>query len=106
MKLKGTYASGTTYAVGDIVKYEDGFWYYMIKSYGSAGCPPTETEYWNMKDPTQFDLLDVINDVLGDVDTLNPDPKYIVLASSSSSSTKKFKISVVDNGTISASEVS
>lgn len=34
-----------------------------------------------------------------------PTPKEIVLASSTESSTKKFKITVVDNGTIAATEI-
>ena len=106
MKLKGNYSSSVTYSVGDIVKFTDGRWYYLIKSYGTYGCPCTNTEYWNLKDPTQSDLLDLLAEVFGDVSTLNPDPKYIVLASSTASSTKKMKISVVDNGTISASELS
>lgn len=36
---------------------------------------------------------------------LNPNEKELVLASSTASSTKKFKITVIDNGTISATEI-
>ena len=36
---------------------------------------------------------------------LQPNEKELVLASSTASSTKKFKITVIDNGTISATEI-
>ena len=46
MKLKGDYASGTSYAVGDIVKYTDGVVYQMIKT-APAGTTPHNTVAWS-----------------------------------------------------------
>ena len=103
MKLKGTYASGTSYSVGDVVKYGDRF-YHLVKS-ASAGTAPTNTDYWQANDPGDTDLLDIMLGTMDSLTALNPSAKEIVLASSSSSSTKKFKVTVIDNGTISATEI-
>ena len=105
MKLKGAYDASTNYSVGDIVKFNDR-WYFMEKAPGAAGYSPADTRYWNLKDPAENDILDLLDQVFGDLETLYPDPKNIVLASSTASSTKKFKIKVVNDGTISATEVS
>lgn len=103
MNLKGAYDSTVSYSVGDVVKYTDGRWYFVDVAPGAAGVACTNTKYWNLKDPVTADILDLLGDaILG----LNPNPKNIVLASSSDDSTKKFKIKVVDNGTISATEIS
>ena len=67
-------------------------------------------------------VVDKVNSNVDDIDTLEtsvgtletsvdaleekfPTPKEIVLASSTAESTKKFKITVVDDGTISATEI-
>lgn len=105
MKMKGNYASGTTYAVGDVVKFTDNRWYWLHKL-ATAGTPCTNTEYWYPKDPTTCDLLDIVSAMNDQLQALNPDAKSIVLGSSTASSTKKMKITVVNDGTISASEVS
>ena len=104
MTLKGNYAAGTSYSVGDVVKAAEG-WHVLRKS-ASAGTPVTDTRYWQQTDPCNWELLDLIAGVLANVETVNPNPKELVLASSTASSTKKFKITVVDAGTISASEIS
>ena len=56
-----------------------------------------------------IDTLETSVDTLEtSVDTLEekfPTPKEIVLASSTAESTKKFKITVVDDGTIAATEI-
>ena len=110
--LKGNYNSGTDYSVGDVVKTE-GRYYLMIKD-GAAGTHPFETEYWNpIVDPDTIDALDIAEDALSSATTAAssaleakfPDAKTLVLASSTASSTKKFKITVVDAGTISATEI-
>ena len=103
MTLKGNYAAGTSYSVGDVVKAAEG-WHVLRKS-ASAGTPVTDTRYWQQTDPCNWEILDMMANILGDITTLNPDPKELVLASSTASSTKKFKIKVVDNGTISATEI-
>lgn len=43
--LKGIYAAGTTYDVGDIVEYTDGAVYLMHQA-APSGTPPTNTRYW------------------------------------------------------------
>lgn len=106
MVLKGNYASGTNYSVGDVVKFDDGRWYHCFKAPGEAGHPCNESKFWEPKNPTTADLIDLMAPILTKLDALTPDPKNIVLASSTDASTKKFKIKVVDNGTISATEVS
>lgn len=105
MKLCGTYASGTTYNIGDVVKGPDGLFYHK-KTNAAAGTPVYDTDAWEMKNPNTADILDLMTGLLDSLTTLNPNPKELVLASSSSSSTKKFKITIIDNGTISGSEIS
>ena len=51
---------------------------------------------------------DKVNGNVADIDALQakfPTPKEIVLESSTAESTKKFKITVVDGGTIAATEI-
>lgn len=43
--LKGNYAAGTTYSVGDLVKYTDGA-IYRLHFPATSGTPPTNTRYW------------------------------------------------------------
>lgn len=76
----------------------------------AAGTPVTDTRFWGLlSDPTTVDILDIAEDVSGGAsDALEgffPDAKTLVLASSTASSKKKFKITVIDNGTISATEI-
>ena len=62
-------------------------------------------------DALQASLAGVVGNVNGnaeDIEALQamfPTPKEIVLASSTAESTKKFKITVVDGGTIAATEI-
>lgn len=54
--------------------------------------------------------ITVKGDTLGEVvesiaDGYDPAPKNIILSSSTPDSTKKFKVTVVDNGTITATEI-
>lgn len=104
MTIKGNYASGTSYSVGDVVK-EGGRWYTLVKS-ASAGTNPTDTKFWQPFDPTQATLMDIVDDIYDKLNTLSPNPKNIVLASSTDASVKKFSIKIVDNGTISGTEIS
>ena len=104
MTLKGNYAAGTSYNAGDVVRGTDR-WYILVKA-ASAGTPVTDTLYWQAKDPNDTDLLDLMQGILDKVEAVAPDAKTLVLASSTAASTKKMAITVVDDGTISASEVS
>ena len=106
--LKGAYNSETNYGVGDIIK-ADGSYYMMIKDAG-AGVVYTDTNYWKrICDPDMIDALELSESVAGGssdaLEAYFPDAKTLVLASSTASSVKKFKITVVDNGTISATEI-
>ncbi len=110
--LKGAYNGETNYGVGDIVK-ADSSYYMMVKDAG-AGVVYTDTNYWKrICDPDMIDALELSESVASGassgteaaVEAYFPDAKTLVLASSTASSTKKFKITVVDNGTISATEI-
>lgn len=103
MAMKGVYNESTSYSVGDVVQL-DGLWYILAKS-ASSGTPPTNPDYWDPKDPTQDDILDMIGELYAMITGLNPNAKELVLASSSASSTKKFKITVIDNGTVAGTEI-
>lgn len=45
MKLKGDWDSGSTYDVGDVVRYTNGLFYHLQKPCG-AGVTPIDTLYW------------------------------------------------------------
>ena len=51
MKLKGDWDSGTTYDVGDVVRYTDGVIYHLQKPC-AAGITPLDTAYWGRVDQT------------------------------------------------------
>ena len=107
-KLMGNYSSETSYSVGDVVK-ENGNYYILLKS-ATAGTHPTDTRYWcQISDPATIDALDIAEDVqAGASDALEakfPNAKTLVLASSTASSKKLFGITVIDDGTITATEI-
>jgi len=45
MKLKGAYSADTSYSVGDVVTFTDGFVYRLSKP-ATSGTPPVNTLYW------------------------------------------------------------
>lgn len=49
MKLKGDWDSGTSYSVGDVVRYTDGVIYHLQKPC-AAGITPLDTLYWGKAD--------------------------------------------------------
>lgn len=57
------------------------------------------------KEPAGHNIADVIRDAASNMVTSTDDGKAIVLKSSTASSTKSYKITVVDGGTISATEI-
>ena len=146
MKLKGNYNGGTTYSVGDVVKYTDGYVYHMHTALGKAGADCHNTLYWqridklieecvgmildgvtmaedgaldgkvanNLTTTASGKVLDarqgkalktLVDGVVEDLGEVNPDAKTLVLASSTASSTKKFSITVDDDGELTATEI-
>ena len=61
MKLKGTYSSGTSYSVGDVVVCENHV--YILQNPAVAGTHPTNTLYWG-----QLDAAEVVNLIMDGVD--------------------------------------
>lgn len=51
MKLKGDYAAGTAYSVGDAVRFTDGHVYALHKA-APAGTAPIDTMFWSKVDQT------------------------------------------------------
>jgi len=62
MVLRGDYEPGTTYGVGDAVRYTDGVFYHMLKA-APAGTPPTDTLYWNRMSQDQAEVSQKILDM-------------------------------------------
>lgn len=68
MKLKGDWDSGTTYSVGDVVRYTNGVIYHLQKPC-AAGITPIDTAHWGRVDQTlvqaalfALDAIDVAKD--------------------------------------------
>ena len=127
MTLKGNYSGLTTYAIGDVVCFQDVF--YLKNKASGAGVVPTDTKAWerlgkmaslaakfamdmsasvanNLTTSTAGKVLDArqgkaLKEL---IDMVNPDSKTIRLASSTASSTKLFDITVDDDGELSATE--
>jgi hypothetical protein len=109
MKLKGEWDSGTTYAVGDVVRYTDGVSYHL-QNPCKAGTPPVETRYWSRTSQGVNDMVGLILDA--EADDVKPAdvPKNIsddaiVLNSSTEGSKKQFLITVDDDGELTATEI-
>ena len=53
MTLKGEFNSGTTYAVGDVVRYSNGLFYQLLRPC-KAGTPCADALFWNyLQSPLQ-----------------------------------------------------
>ena len=118
MNYCGNYNAGTSYSIGDIAIYTDGVPYILLKA-APAGTSCHDTLYWNRVQPpladalvsihgavnTLFDNLASEGEAITDLSEVIVDDKTIVLASSTEDSTKKFAITVDDDGDISATEV-
>lgn len=63
MTLKGNYSSGTTYSVGDVVKYTDGV-AYNLQHPAPAGTPPVDTRYWGRVGQPLQDIVTIVMDAL------------------------------------------
>ena len=64
MKLRGDYAAGTKYNVGDVVRFTDGIVYLKQKD-SAAGIPCTDTLYWGRLDQVLADAVQLIMDGIG-----------------------------------------
>lgn len=63
MKLKGNWNAETTYDVGDVVMYENGFVYHLLNAC-PAGTTPVDTRYWNQSSQTINDTVSLILDAV------------------------------------------
>ena len=61
MTLKGDYSGAVTYAVGDVVRYQDAG--YMAKE-ETEGVPPTVDRVWQRLDQSMWDVVDMIIDMI------------------------------------------
>ena len=118
LNYKGAYNAGTSYNVGDVVVFTDNVAYNMVKA-APAGTTCHDTLYWcRLQPPIGDAVLTLHNSITSILGTLASDgeaitglneviidDKTIVLASSTEDSTKKFAITVDDDGEISATEV-
>ena len=113
--FKGTYSNDTTYNVGDVAIYEN-VAYHMAVATGSSGCVPgADTVHWLPLDQDTREILLMVQDAIGIADATadtrldaleeQVKAKELIIGSSTASSTKKFKITVIDDGTIAAAEI-
>ena len=83
MKLKGNWNAETTYDVGDVVKYDNGFVYHLLNAC-PAGTTPVDTRYWNQSSQTINDTVSLILDAVETLDAKIPtniDDEGIILTS-------------------------
>lgn len=66
MKLKGDWSGGTTYNVGEMVRYTDGVFYWLQKPC-DAGVHPVDTRYWGKVNQTTAEAAGLIMDGLESV---------------------------------------
>ena len=113
MTLKGNYSDLVSYAIGDVVGYQDEF-YVRMKEPG-AGINPIDTGRWEKLPKWLMLCAGMVMDGIGiadgdfastksQIEGINPDAKTIRLKSSTASSTKSFDITVDDDGELTATE--
>ena len=64
MKLKGAYSSGTTYAVGDVVYFEQDQNVYHLQKLCKAGTTPIDTHFWGKCDPSTTEIVRIAMDAI------------------------------------------
>ena len=118
LQYKGVYNAGTTYDVGDIVVFTDNVPYHMTKA-APEGTACHDVRYWSRVQPPLGDAIIAFNyaiqgldgiiaeqgEALTAVEDVIIDEKTLVLASSTEDSTKKFAITVDDDGDLTATEI-
>lgn len=100
MKLKGDFSAETSYSVGDVVRWENGDIFKLLKPC-DAGTVPVNTLYWGkILDPIAsvismvIDLMNSVSDIAATVPT-NIDDEGIVLKGTGDA---EYLISVDDSG--------
>lgn len=63
MKLKGSWAAGTTYDVGDVVRYTNGD-VCILQKPCAAGITPLETMFWGRADDTTTAIVNIAMDAV------------------------------------------
>ena len=104
MKLKGDFSAGTSYSVGDVVRWENGDIFKLLKPC-DAGTAPVNTLYWGkILEPIAgviSMMVDMINDTATSLSTIagaiptNIDDEGIVLKGTEDS---EYLITVDDSG--------
>lgn len=64
-KLKGGFDSGTTYAVGDVVIYEDTV--YWLQNPCAAGTDPKDTRYWGYLNQEASEIVIMLSDTIAEL---------------------------------------
>lgn len=67
MKLKGEWDSGTSYDIGDVVRYSDGVCYVKQQDC-AAGITPQETLYWGRTH--EQEILSMMVDIMNSISTV------------------------------------
>ena len=67
MKLKGEWGSGTSYDVGDVVRYTDGVCYLKQKEC-AVGVTPQDTLYWGRMQ--EQEMLSMMVDMMNSISTV------------------------------------
>lgn len=92
MTLKGEFNSGTSYSVGDIVRYTDDVIYYLFKPC-AAGTPCTDSLYWNRLEEPYYSCAKMVLDAMALIPN-NISDEAITL----STETADYLITVDDSG--------
>lgn len=106
MKLKGDYSPGTSYSVGDVVRYTDDIIYYLFKSC-AAGTPCTDSLYWNrLEEPFAtsakyaLDVLEKVpNNISDDAITLSTETADYLITVDDSGDTPELAVTAIEEET-------
>lgn len=91
MNLKGDFNPGTTYSIGDVVRFNE--MAFVLKEEAPAGTLPIDTLRWNRLDQYMWDVVDMILDTAA----LNVSDEGIILKGTTDPD-NKYYISVDDSG--------
>lgn len=101
MKLRGYYDAGTEYAVGDLVKNDDGV-VYVLQYPAPAGTNPKNTLYWGRADQRIEDAaslaLDALDLAMGGLDKFFLNDQTLILKTGEGETETAYAITVDDSG--------